>query len=269
MHSLILGRTGSGKTVAITHLIAGCIERGDSLVLIDARGDQVNDVLTLLAGRVEPSLVKVLDLRDSSPHMGFDPLGGTGLPHKRALNVLSTIKAGAESFGVQLEETLRYVLTALAESGEPLTQLEAALYDDPYRAWLMERAETENVRSFLWRYHELRDDRKATLAAPVMNKVSGLFATRKLRAILSDRNPIDLAKHLNQDGSILLVSLAIDETAVVGRAFGSMLLGCLTQTMFSRVGQAEHQRNPVLLVLDEFSHFADEDIDSIIAEGRR
>jgi hypothetical protein len=51
--------------------------------------------------------------------------------------------------------------------------------------------------------------------------------------------------------------------------FGSLFLGCLTQTMFSRVGQAEHQRNPVLLVLDEFSHFASEDIASIIAEGRR
>ncbi len=269
VHGLMLGASGSGKTVALTHLLAGAILRGDSLVLIDARGDQVNDVLSLLAGRVEPSLVKVIDLRDSSPHMGFDPLGGAGLAHKRALGVAATIKAGSESFGVQLEETLRYFLTALAEAGEPLTQLEPAFYNDAYRTWLIDHADSENAKGFLTRFHEMRDDRKATLAMPVMNKLSGVFATRKLRAILSDRNPVNLTNHLNQDGSVLLVSLAIDETADVGRMFGSLFLGCLTQTMFSRVGQAEHQRNPVLLVLDEFSHFASEDISAIIAEGRR
>jgi hypothetical protein len=98
-HALILGATGSGKTVALTHLISGAILRGDSKVLIDARGDQINDSLTLLAGRVDPSLVKVIDLRDSSPHMGFDPLGGAGLPHKRALNVAASVKASSDSLG--------------------------------------------------------------------------------------------------------------------------------------------------------------------------
>jgi len=268
-HGLILGATGSGKTVAITHLIAGAALRGDSVVIFDFRGDQVNDALTLLAGRVAPSLVKVIDLRDSSPHMGFDPLGGAGLPHKRALNVAASVKASSDSFGIQLEETLRYFLTALAEAGEPLTQLEPAFYDDTYRSWLIERIESENVRAFVSRFHEMRDDRKATLAMPVMNKLSGVFATRKLRAILSDRNPINLKEHLDQDGSVLLVSLAVDETSDVGRLFGALFLGCLTQIMFSRVGEAEHRRNPVLLLLDEFSHFAGEDIGSIIAEGRR
>lgn len=269
VHGLMLGGSGGGKTVALTHLIAGAIIRGDSLLLIDARGDQINDALTLLAGRVEPSLVKVIDLRDSSPHMGFDPLGGAGLAHKRALNVAASVKASSDSFGIQLEETLRYFLTALAEAGEPLTQLEAAFYDDTYRSWLIERIESENVRAFVSRFHEMRDDRKASLAMPVMNKLSGVFATRKLRTILSDRNPINLKEHLDQDGSVLLVSLAVDETSDVGKFFGSLFLGCLTQTMFSRVGEAEHRRNPVLLLLDEFSHFAQEDIGSIIAEGRR
>ncbi|MBL8048944.1 MAG: hypothetical protein JNJ45_09715 [Chthonomonas sp.] len=265
----MIGMTGSGKTTCLTHLISGAILQQNSFVLLDARGDQVNDVLTLLAGRVEPSLVKVIDLRDSSPHIGFDPLGGFGLAHKRALNVASIIKDGADSFGVQLEETLRHFLTLPAEAGEPLTQLESALYDDLYRSWLLEQVESEHVRTFVWRYHQMRDDRKVSLAMPVMNKLSGIFATRKLRAILSDRNPVDLAGHLAQPGSILLVSLAVDETANLGRSFGSMILGCLTQAMFSRVGTAESQRNPVLLVLDEFSHFAGEDISAILAEGRR
>lgn len=269
VHGLILGASGSGKTVCLTHLIAGAIKRGDSFVLVDARGDQVNDALTLLAGRVDPSLVKVIDLRDSTPHMGFDPLGGAGLPHKRALNVASTIKAGSDSFGVQLEETLRYFLIALAEAGEPLTQLEPAFYSDEYRAWLIKQVQTEAVRSFITRFDSMKEDRRVAMAMPVLNKLSAVFATPKLRSILSDRNAINLTKHLSQDGSVLLVSLAVDETADVGRVFGSLFLGCLTQTMFSRVGEAEHRRNPVLLVLDEFSNFASEDLSSVIAEGRR
>jgi len=81
--------------------------------------------------------------------MGFDPLGGAALAHKRALNVASTIKAGADSFGVQLEETLRYFLIALAEAGEPLTQLEPAFYSDEYRAWLIKQVRTEAVSTFI------------------------------------------------------------------------------------------------------------------------
>ena len=268
-HALLLGKTGSGKTVCLTHLIAGAILRKESFVLVDARGDQVNDVLNLLAGRVEPERVKVIDLRDSTPHMGFNPLHGSGLAHKRALNVLETIRTMNEGWGVQLEETLRNFLTAMAESHSPLTELERALYDPVYRELLVSWTETESVRAFITRFHQMREDRQASLAMPVMNKVSALFATRKLREILQDENSINLYEHLETRGNILLVSLAIDETAGVGRAFGSMFLGCLTQTMFARVYEPEQYRPPVMLVLDEFSHFADEDIDEILAEGRR
>ena len=268
-HALLLGKTGSGKTVCLTHFVAGAILRTESFVLVDARGDQVNDVLTLLAGRVEPERVKIIDLRDSSPHMGFDPLRGSSVPHKRALNVLETIRAMSDGWGVQLDETLRNILIALAETDEPLTEVERMLYDASYRRIILRGNLSESVRAFLERFDAMREDRQASLAMPVMNKISSLFATRKLRAILRDQNPINLQAHLECPGNIVLVSLAIDETAAVGRAFGSMFLGCLTQTMFSRVDEPEHRRNPVLLFLDEFSHFAGEDIDVILAEGRR
>lgn len=268
-HALLLGKTGSGKTVCLTHLVAGAILRKESFVLVDARGDQVNDVLNLLAGRVEPERVKVIDLRDSTPHMGFNPLYGSGLAHKRALNVLETIRSMNDGWGVQLEETLRNFLTGMAECYAPLTELERALYDPDYRELLIGWTRTENVKAFITRFHEMREDRQTSLAMPVMNKVSSLFATRKLREILQDQNSINLYEHLETRGNIVLVSLAIDETAGVGRAFGSMFLGCLTQTMFERVTEPEQYRPPVMLVLDEFSHFADEDIGVILAEGRR
>lgn len=62
-HTYLIGATGSGKTVLLHHLIAQDLARGHSICLLDLRGDLVNAALELCIGRVDPSLVKVIDLR--------------------------------------------------------------------------------------------------------------------------------------------------------------------------------------------------------------
>lgn len=64
-HILCVGSTGSGKTVLLHHLISQDLDRGQSICVLDMRGDLVNAVLELCEGRVDPSLVKVIDLRSA------------------------------------------------------------------------------------------------------------------------------------------------------------------------------------------------------------
>jgi len=269
-HTLIIGATGSGKTVLCHHLIVQEIQQGHSICVLDLRGDFVAAVVELCARfGVDPRKVLLLDLRAKGPQATFNPLFGAGEPYYRALNVLDVIASESESWGVQLSETLRNGLLLLAESGQPLTRLESLLFDRHFRLTCLEACKSESVVAFWQRFDELSADRQTAFAGPVLNKLSPLLATSTLRAILGGSNPVDLGKHLNTPGSITLVSLAVDELHASGKMMGRLVLASICREVFARVETQESKRNPIRLYVDEFEHFGMTEFETILAEGRR
>ena len=96
-HALIIGATGSGKTVLLHHLIAQDLERGHSVCVLDLRGDLVSAVVEMCAAGVDPKLLRIIDLREKLRPFGFDPLHGRGEPYFRALSVLDVVAKESES----------------------------------------------------------------------------------------------------------------------------------------------------------------------------
>lgn len=123
-HGYIIGTTGCGKTTCLNHLLYQDIVTGHSIVLLDMRGDLVESTLRICSHCADPSRIRIIDLREPHRCFGFNPLVGSGESYFRALGVLDVIAAEASSWGVQLSETLRNALMALAEAGERLTSLE-------------------------------------------------------------------------------------------------------------------------------------------------
>ncbi len=268
-HALLIGATGSGKTNLMHHLIAQDIERGHSVAVLDLRGDLVDSVLELAAGRVHPSNVTLIDLREKEQPHGFNPLFGPGEPYFRALGVLDAIAHESESWGIQLSETLRYALMLFAEIGKPITVLDQLFYNSSFRLQCLALAENSPTSDFWERFHTLSADKQQALAMPVLNKLSMLTSTRSLRRVLGHRNPVDIGEQLNSPGSVTLVSLAIDELHGAAKMMGNMILSSICREIFSRVQVGEHNRNPVRLYVDEFEHFVLRDFESFLAEGRR
>lgn len=268
-HALLIGSTGSGKTNAIHHLVMQDLKRGHSVCVLDMRGDLVLAVLELAAGTVNPSLVKILDLRERNRPFGFDPLGGAGEAYFRSLSFLDAIRRISDSWGVQVEETGRNLTMALTEAGQPVTYAEAFLYDQDFRSFVLQAVSSETVRTFWKRYDSMSAERQSALASPVMNKLSGLLATTSLSRILSHPHPIDLKQQVDTPGSLTLVSLAVDEMHSLGRMFGSVFLACLCREVFSRVQSSERSRAGLRLYVDEFEHFTGPEFENILAEGRR
>lgn len=268
--ALVLGSTGSGKTVFILHLIARDILAGHGLVVLDYRGDLVLAVLQMLAGRVHPSRIAFIDLRDGAS-TGFDPLYGSGPAYVRALGLLAALEAEYGVLGIQLSETLRNLFVLLAESGQPLTRLETVLYDDAYRASLVERSKNDSVRDYWIRYSEMSKEKQTMLAMPANNKVSLMLASPSLREILGNANPIDLGDHLNKPGTVTLVSIAVDQLSGAGRLVGSVALSSICREIFARADVDQADRCPQRLYVDEFSNFMEQDASfrSILAEARK
>lgn len=269
-HALILGATGSGKTNLILQIIAGAIRSGESVAVLDLRGDLVAAVIEILAAHgTDPRLVRLLDLRERRWPTGFDPLRGAGEAYFAALSVLDALEAEHDSWGVQLAETARYALMLLAETGKPLTGMERLFYDEGFLRRCLAECRSQPVLAFWKRYGAMSPDKRQAMATPVLNKVSMLFSTEGLRRTFGHPRPMDLGRHLDTPGSVLLVSLAADQLHSAGRMAGRIILSAICREIFSRVGIAESRRNRVLLVADEFQNLVGREFESILAEGRR
>ncbi|MCC7434209.1 MAG: type IV secretion system DNA-binding domain-containing protein [Methanoregulaceae archaeon] len=267
--TLVIGQPGAGKTNLFHHLLQQDMQRKISVCVLNMRGDLVSAGAEIANGLVKPANIKILDPRERARPFGFCPLQGSGEPYFRALGVLDAIEAVSESWGVQLAETSRFALMALAETGRRLNDLEPLLTDRSFRGWVRSQIKTESVANFWSRFDSLSQEKQASLTTPVLNKFSALFAPQGLAQILGHPSPIDLAKQINTPGSVTLVSLAIDELHSSGKMFGAMFLASLCREVFTRVSTGERHRVKLRLYVDEFEHFSGSDFETIFAEGRR
>lgn len=268
-HCYVIGATGTGKTTLLTQIMAHDIRRRHSFTLFDQRGDLANAVVELLPGNVNPARVAYFDLREKEGPTPFNPLSGSGEDYYKALGVLDAVRTQSESWGVQLDQTLRNALLALAPSGGSLTDLEPFLTSGRVRRQLLCAVADEKLLAFWSAYDAMSPERQSLLSAPVLNKISPLTAIESLRRMLGHPQPTSLAAYLDTPGSVILASLAVDETHASGRMAGSLLMSSLTREVFARVETPECERNPLHLFIDEFETFQDDIIESLIAEGRR
>ncbi len=272
-HLYLLGATGTGKTNLLLRLIESDIQNGQAFCVIDLRGDLVDRVMLRLAATAPPEVWRerllLLDLRDSQHVVGFNPLAEEGEVHARVLHLLSVVKAQSDSWGVQLDETLRNSLLALTEAGWSLLEVEPLLTNSKFRARVLGHVSDSRVRSFFARYEALGSI-QTTWALAALNKITPLLSIPALRLMFGQRETFSFRNLLDrQPGMIVLISLAVDQLHDAARLTGGLLVSSFQTAIMSRVNQPEAQRVPVNLYIDEFESMATERFEAIVAEGRR
>ena len=273
-HLYVLGATGSGKTNLLLRLIESDLRGGRTLCVIDLRGDLVDRILLRLAHLGGPEAWRerllLLDLRDESHAVGFNPLSGDGDAYSRSLHLLEVLRRQSESWGVQLEETLRNCLLALAETGWTLLEIEPLLSNPAFRSQVLANVTDSRVRSFFARYEALSSAQQLTWSLAVLNKVTPLLSAPALRRVLGQRRSLPLRALLDeQPGSVILVSLAVDRFHEASRLVGGLFVSAFQNAVMARIDRPESERVPAFLYLDEFESMASERFESIVAEGRR
>ena len=273
-HVYVLGATGTGKTNLLLRLIESDIAAGRSLCVVDLRGDLIDRVLLRLAEAAPAEHwadhLLLLDLRDPRFAVGFNPLAGEGDIYNRALHVLSVVKTQSESWGVQLEETLRNCLLALAATKWTLLEIEPLLTNRAFRAQVVNQVEDARVRSFWERFDKLSPGQQTTWTLPVLNKVSPLLSLPTLRRVFGQRQALPLRHLLDEaPGQVILVSLAVDRLHEAARLAGGLFVSSFQGAIMARADVPEKSRLPVNLYVDEFETMASDRFESIVAEGRR
>lgn len=273
-HLYLLGATGTGKTNLLLRLIESDIRNKRAFCVIDLRGDLVDRILKRLSAAAAPDhwrkRLLLLDLRDNESAVGFNPLSGGDDTYTRALLMLSVLKKQSDSWGVQLEDTLRHSLMALSETGWSLLEVRPLLTNAAFRERVMESVQDSQVRAYFEEFGQLSAAERNSRSSAALNKLSPLLSVPSLRQMFGQRQGFSFGTLLDtQPGMIILVSLGVARLHDAARLAGGLLISSFQSAIMTRVDQPEAERVPAHLYVDEFECMASEKFEEIVAEGRR
>lgn len=275
-HALIVGPTGSGKSVLQTHLAlhdAAVAKR--SVVVIDPKdGELVDGILERLP---EDRLgdVVVFDPTDERP-VGFDPLRSTPasreLVVERVLGLM--VEIWKDNLGPRSADILRHVLLTIAAADDlTLVEAPALIVDESFRRRVLAAHDPGyEVRAWWGWVDGLGPAEWSAMTQAPLNKLRHVTTSTPFANAVGQAEPaIDFAQVL-QDGQILLVRLPVgllgDQTTSL---LGAMLINQLWHAIASRAALPQEARRTASVIVDEVGtvlRFPASSIDTMLTQAR-
>ena len=252
-HVHVMGPNGTGKSTLLAQMILSDVQAGRGVVVIEAKGDLVRDLLGLMPEEAAEKVV-LIDPDDRHPRPCLNVLGGPDL----AMGVDNLVgifhQIYADYWGPRTDDILRGCALTLARNDGTLADIPTLLSDPSFRQKQIATISDPLLRGFWSWYSALSEAAQANVTAPIMNKLRAFLLWPFIRDVLgSTSSTFDMGKVL--DGGILLVRLPKgvlgDDSA---RLLGSMMLAQVWQAA-SRRAKMGHSRSPAALYVDECHNF--------------
>jgi len=276
-HVHVLGATGSGKSTLLANMILDDVAAGRGTVVIDPKGDLVNDLLARLPADVADRVV-LLDPDDNAPPPCLNILDGpdADLATDQLVGIFRRI--WADSWGPRTDDLLRATCLTLltrphtaAGAVPTLLDVVTVLTDSAARRKATTGITDPILAGFWSWYGELSDGARAQAIGPVLNKLRALllrrFARQALAAGPSTVNLVDVLDH----GGLLLCripkgTVGEDSCQIVG----SIVLAKVWQTVLTRARRPPEQRPDAGCYLDECQNFLTlpGSVEDLLAEAR-
>jgi hypothetical protein len=270
-HIHVLGPTGVGKSTLIARLVLADFDAGRGAVVIDPKGDLVEDLLARIpAGR--ESEVDLLDPLDEAPP-GLNVLDSPD----RDLGVDQLVGVFRRVFdrywGPRTDDILRAaVLTLSTASPEStLADVPRLLSDRAWQAKLSAQIDDPVLGPFWEWYGEMSDPLRAQTSGPLLNKLRAFLLRRPVRAIVGQpATTLDVPRAINE-GRLLLAKLPKgtlgDDTS---RLLGSFLFARVWQAALARAALAPDQRRDASCYVDEVHNYLNlpTPFEDVLAEAR-
>lgn len=256
-HVWVAGPTGVGKSTLLGNLILQDAAGGDGLVVIDARGDLVTDVLARLPESRAGDVV-VIDPSAAGPVVGFNPLAGADAERAAGFVLYVMQSIYHDWWGPRTADILRAALLTLTATravdgaGFTLCELPELLTETGFRRQVTRQPLPYGVAGF-WRWYDsLSEAEQSHVIGPVLNKLRAFTLSTPLRLMLGQSVGLDFADVFTCRRIVLIAlnrGLVGAETAVL---IGSLALAALWQATLARAAIPAQRRRPAWLYLDEF-----------------
>jgi hypothetical protein len=270
-HLHVLGPTGVGKSTLIGRLVLADFDAGRGAVVIDPKGDLIEDLLA----RIPPGRENEVDL--------LDPMD----PAPPGLNVLDSpdrdlgvdqlvgiFRRVFERFwGPRTDDVFRAVLLTLTNtSTATLADVPRLLSDTDFQAELVEQIDDPVGLGPFWEWYQgLSEGVRAQTIGPLLNKLRAFLLRGPVRAIVGQpKTTLDIPRAINE-GRLLLARLPKGTLGEdTSRLLGSMVVARVWQAALARAALPPEQRRDAALYVDEVQNFLNlpTPIPDVLAEAR-
>ena len=266
-HLHLLGPTGVGKSTLMAQLALGDIQAGRGTVVIDPKGDLVEELLGRVPAHRQSDVV-VLDPTDSAP-VGIQTLGGRTLAEADlSADVLLSVfhSLYADAWGPRTHDILHACLLTLArrsvlmlDSPASLVMVPLLLTNPGFRRSVFGRvvkADPLGLGSFWAWFDGISEAERTQAIAPLMNKLRPVLLRPGLRAVFGQRAPKFQLSDVFSQRRMLLVSLAKGTLGPeAAQLLGSVTVALLWQAAQARAAVPAHLRHPVMVHIDEVQDY--------------
>lgn len=255
----VLGKTGSGKSVAITNLALLDICAGKSVIFFDPHGDAARGLMERIP-RWRAEKVCYLDLSRMNS-VAWNPLIGIPLQTaaKVAINVTDALKdIWPDTWGERMASFLRNGFQLLIEHGHAtLADLPRIYYDKDHRERFTSRIQSPQLKEFwLGEYRSYDDRQRREAQGPILNRIGQFLAIPEIRSVVAHPfSTLDLRRAI--DGNyVIIVNLSKGTVgSTPSSIFGSLLASSIKTALLSREDTPELKRTPVAFFADEFHNY--------------
>jgi energy-coupling factor transporter ATP-binding protein EcfA2 len=271
-HLHVLGPTGVGKSTLIAQLALADFHARRGAVVIDPKGDLVDDLLARIPAG-EEDRVDLLNPSDEAPltlNMLDNPDRDLGVDQ-----LVSIFRRVFErDWGTRTDDIFRSALLTLTATvpAATLADVPRLLSDADWRTPLISQIDDPVGLGPFWDwYQELPDSGRSQAVGPLLNKLRAFLLRRPVRAIVAHpTTTLDIARALN-DGRLLLARLPKGTLGEdTSRLLGSMIVARAWQAGQARAALPPEQRPDCSLYVDEAHNYLglSTPIDEVLAEAR-
>jgi hypothetical protein len=270
-HLHVLGPTGVGKSTLIARLVLSDFDAGRGAIVIDPKGDLVEDVLARIPSGREGE-VDLLDPMDVAPP-GLNVLDSPD----RDLGVdqlVGIFRRVFERFwGPRTDDVFRAALLTLsADKTATLADVPRLLSDSDFQAELLAQVNDPVGLDPFWQWYQgLSEAVRAQTIGPLLNKLRAFLLRGPVRAIVGQpRTTLDIPRTINE-GRLLLARLPKGTLGEdTSRLLGSMVVARAWQAALARAAIAPERRRDAALYVDEVQNFLNlpTPIPDVLAEAR-
>lgn len=265
-HGWVLGKSGTGKSTFLRHIIAAAIREGKGLAVIDPHGDLIYDAFNYIP---TDRLKDVLLLDPESLRM--PDIGFLDYPDKaKALRIAMTLyeaHAGQDGWGKRAASLLRNVTRAVLEviKHPTVVHIYLMLTDEDFAEQTFKKCKnplTKNFYKFWW--SRPQKDRLEAFASP-LNKIEELMEPG-LVEFLSQTKSLNFRKLMDEQKIVLC---RIPKSYLEER--GARILGSFIMMKFKvEATRRKKRKKQFFIIADEFHNFTGGiDVDTTFGESRK
>jgi type IV secretory pathway TraG/TraD family ATPase VirD4 len=261
-HTLVVGATGSGKTVTETWIAARAIEAGLSGVIVDPKGDPRMREQLACAARLAGRQFAEWTPRGPSVYNPFGHGGASEIADK----ALAGERFTEPHYQRQAQRYLGHVVRALHNAGSVVSLAALARLLDPTHLETLARSLSEQQSQATFQYLDSLTPRQRADLAGVRDRLA-IMAESEVAAWLDPATPgapiFDLLSAIREK-TIVYFALEADARPLLAHMLGVAIVQDLQTTMAA----LQASPTPTVVVIDEFAAIAAKQVVHLFGRAR-